>query len=203
LPDQIDLFQIIREILNSRSPNRVRSEQPKYKRAAVLIPFFEEAGDYKILFTKRTNRVEHHKGQISFPGGSVDEEDDTVVETVLREAREEIGLQKNDVEILGRIDDALTIVTDFIIHPFVGMIRYPYDFTINEAEVKRLIKVPLSVFHPEISQKKAYTVEFEGATFETLAYEYKGDFIWGATARIMDNLMDIIGHKLPLPEAKK
>jgi 8-oxo-dGTP pyrophosphatase MutT (NUDIX family) len=203
LPDQINLSQIIKETLTSRSPQRIRSEQPKYKRAAVLIPFFEEAGDYKILFTKRTNRVEHHKGQISFPGGSVDEEDDTVVETVLREAQEEIGLERDDVEILGRIDDALTIVTDFVIHPFVGMIKYPYDFTLNEAEVKRLIRVPLSVFHPEISQKKAYTVESRGVTFETLAYEYKGDFIWGATARIMDNLMDIIGHKLPLPEKEK
>jgi 8-oxo-dGTP pyrophosphatase MutT (NUDIX family) len=197
------LPQIIREVLDSRSPNRIHDGQSLYKHAGVLIPFFEEDRDYKLLFTKRTDTVEHHKGQISFPGGSVDEEDDTVEETVLREAQEEIGLHRDDVDILGRIDDTLTVVSNFIVHPFVGIITYPYDFTLNAAEVKRLIKVPLSVFHPKSSKKKTHTLEIEGVTFETQAFEYKGDIIWGATARIIDNLMDIIGPKLPLPEAKK
>ncbi len=199
MENQKDLPQAIKEILSARTPKRIPDEKCLYKHAGVLVPIFRQGGDYMILFTKRTNKLEHHKGQISFPGGSVDEEDNSVKDTVLREAREEIGLLKEDVEILGRIDDTLTVVSDFIVHPFVGLIPYPYDFTINTDEVARLIKVPLKAFHPENSGKGA-SFEFEGKTYRTPTYEYDGDVIWGATARIMEIFVNIIGHKLPLRE---
>jgi 8-oxo-dGTP pyrophosphatase MutT (NUDIX family) len=194
-----DLPQAIKEILSARTPKRIPDEKCLYKHAGVLVPIFRQGGDYMILFTKRTNNLEHHKGQISFPGGSVDEEDNSVRDTALREAREEIGLLKEDVEILGRIDDTMTVVSDFIVHPFVGLIPYPYDFTINTDEVARLIKVPLKAFHPENSGKGA-SFEFEDKTYRTPTYEYDGDVIWGATARIMEIFVNIIGHKLPLRE---
>ena len=200
---QKNLHQAIKEILSTRTPKRIRDEKCSYKHAGVLVPLLEDRGEHLILFTKRTDKVEHHKGQISFPGGAVDEEDNSVKETVLREAREEIGLREGDVEILGRIDDTLTVVSDFIVHPFVGLIPYPYDFTISTDEVVRLIKVPLKVFHPDNSESKGTAFEFEGKTYRTPTYEYDGDVIWGATARIMESFMDIIRHKLPLPEGDK
>ena len=202
MENQKNLPQAIKEILSARTPKRIPDEKCLYKHAGVLVPIFRQGGDYKILFTKRTNNLEHHKGQISFPGGSVDEEDNSVKDTVLREAREEIGLLKEDVEILGRIDDTRTVVSDFIVHPFVGLIPYPYDFTINTDEVARLIKVPLKAFHPENSGKRA-SFEFEDNTYRTPTYEYDGDVIWGATARIMEIFVNIIGHKLPLREGYK
>ena len=202
MENQKDLPQAIKEILSARTPKRIPDEKCLYKHAGVLVPIFRQGGDYMILFTKRTHKLEHHKGQISFPGGSVDDEDNSVMETVLREAREEIGLLKEDVEILGRIDDTLTVVSEFIVHPFVGLIPYPYGFTINTDEVARLIKVPLKAFHPENSGKGA-SFEFEGKTYRTPTYEYDGDVIWGATARIMEILVNIIGHKLPLREGHK
>ncbi|MCG2777077.1 MAG: CoA pyrophosphatase [Desulfobacterales bacterium] len=202
MENQKDLPQAIKEILSARTPKRIPDEKCLYKHAGVLVPIFRQGGDYMILFTKRANKLEHHKGQISFPGGSVDDEDNSVMETVLREAREEIGLLKEDVEILGRIDDTLTVVSEFIVHPFVGLIPYPYGFTINTDEVARLIKVPLKAFHPENSGKGA-SFEFEGKTYRTPTYEYDGDVIWGATARIMEILVNIIGHKLPLREGHK
>jgi len=197
MENQKDLPQAIKQILSARTPKRIPDEKCLYKHAGVLVPIFRQGGDYMILFTKRTNNLEHHKGQISFPGGSVDEEDNSVRDTALREAREEIGLLKEDVEILGRIDDTMTVVSDFIVHPFVGLIPYPYDFTINTDEVARLIKVPLKAFHPENSGKGA-SFEFEGKNYRTPTYEYDGDVIWGATARIMEIFVNIIGHKLPL-----
>ena len=200
---QKNLHQVIKEILSTRAPKRIRDEKCSYKHAGVLVPLLEDRGEHLILFTKRTDKVEHHKGQISFPGGAVDEEDNSVKETVLREAREEIGLREGDVEILGRIDDTLTVVSDFIVHPFVGLIPYPYDFTISTDEVVRLIKVPLKVFHPDNSESKGAAFEFEGKTYRTPTYEYDGDVIWGATARIMESFMEIIGHKLHLPEGDK
>jgi 8-oxo-dGTP pyrophosphatase MutT (NUDIX family) len=197
---QKNLPQAIKEILSARTPKRIRDEQHSYKHAGVLVPIFKQGGEYLILFTKRTTKVEHHKGQISFPGGAVDEADASVKETALREAWEEIGLQEEDVEILGRIDDTLTVVSDFIVHPFVGLIPNPYPFMINTDEVAKLIKMPLKVFHPANARNKGTVFEFEGKTHQTPTYEYGGEVLWGATARIMEIFMNIIGHKLPLPE---
>ena len=203
MEDQKNLPQVIKETLSIRTPKRIRDEQCLYKHAGVLVPLLEDRGDYLILFTKRTDKVEHHKGQISFPGGAVGEEDNSVKETVLREAHEEIGLREEDVDILGRIDDTLTVVSNFVVHPFVGLIPYPYDFTINAGEVDRLIKVPLTVFHPGNPMSKGTSFEFEGKSYRTPTYEYDSEVIWGATARIMESFMNIIGHRLPLPEGDK
>jgi 8-oxo-dGTP pyrophosphatase MutT (NUDIX family) len=200
---QKDLRPIIKNVLNDRTPKRIDDSSSHYVHAAVLIPLLEEEGVSKILFTKRTNRVEHHKGQISFPGGAVDEEDVSFEDAALREAHEEIGLKREDVEILGRIDDTLTLVSSFVVHPFVGFVADPYDFVVSKAEVKRIIKVPLYVFHPENTQYQRDSVEYEGMTYRAIAYEYNGDLIWGATARIMENFMNILGHKLHLPRGEK
>ncbi|MDY6971883.1 MAG: CoA pyrophosphatase, partial [Thermodesulfobacteriota bacterium] len=178
--DHKDLPSIIKNILETRIPKFIRDEPPAYRHAGVLIPLLEEDGIYKVIFTKRTDTVEHHKGQISFPGGSVDEEDVSVEQTALREAREEIGLETEDVEMLGRIDDALTLASKFIVHPFVGLIPYPYDFSVSPSEVETLIMVPLDVFRLESAETKRDYVEFENVTYRSPVYAYNDNLIWGA-----------------------
>jgi len=193
-----NLYKDIKDILTSRSPQSIQAENGSLIHAAVLIPLFRDDGEYKVLFTKRTNRVEHHKGQISFPGGAVDTEDGTFEETALREAYEEVGLLREDVTVLGKIDDKHTVVSSFIVHPFVGHIPHPYEFRINPKEVKRIIRAPLKLFFEDNPSNESPNIEFEGTIYPTPVYMVNRDLIWGATARIMKNFVDIIGEKLSL-----
>jgi 8-oxo-dGTP pyrophosphatase MutT (NUDIX family) len=197
--NQKDLSEIIREVLASRTPRPIPDEKSSYIHAAVLFPIFSANGEYRVLFTQRTHRVENHKGQISFPGGGVEEQDGSLVETALREAHEEIGLLGKDVEILGQLDDTTTVVSNYVVHPFVGLIPYPYHFEINALEVKRIIEVPFRIFLLDDPKYKRDRAEFEGVTYPPPAYVYKGDLIWGATARIIEDFMAILKRELDLP----
>lgn len=187
-----DLAGIIRYALGNRDPGVIKDEEGLYRHASVLIPLFSHNGEYRILLTKRTNRVEEHKGQISFPGGSVDRGDQSYEETALREAQEEIGLKREDVTILGRTDDTLTLASNFIIHPFVGVLPYPYPFKVNSFEVKRILEVPFDFFLERTLQYHTGQVEEEGQVYEGPVYHYQGDVIWGATAKILENLVNIL-----------
>jgi 8-oxo-dGTP pyrophosphatase MutT (NUDIX family) len=193
----------IKEILLQREPRRIHTGGNSLRHAGVLLPLLEREGNILVLLTKRTDNMEHHKGQISFPGGAVEEEDRSFQETALRETREEIGLSKEFIEILGSIDDTLTLVSNFLIHPYVGFVRSGCTYSINPAEVDRVLEVPLFVFHPRYARMKNYTFEEDGKSFQAPGYMYKGDVIWGATARIMDNFMHIVGDKLALPLPEK
>lgn len=192
------LPEIIRRILTGRNHVHLEDRSRSYRHAAVLIPLFQDGGEYKILFTKRTSLVDAHKGQISFPGGRIDETDSSPEEAALREAEEEIGLRREDVQVLGRIDDTATLSSDFLVTPFVGLIPFPYDFLTNPFEVDRILMVPFSTFLPEGIADRMMPVDFEGKVFEGLAYIYEGEVIWGATARIMKNLIQILGDHLSL-----
>lgn len=195
---QTIIYETIKETLGSRTPKKIQNQNSDSVHAAVLIPLFEDNVEHKILFTKRSKQVKTHKGQISFPGGVVEEADQTLQETALREAYEEIGLMKEDVEILGQADDATTVVSNFIVHPFVGVFPYPYNFTISSDEVDRIIEVPFRVFLEKDPQYRQNSAEFEGITYPGAAFKYNGDVIWGATARILENLMGILEGKLDL-----
>ena len=201
---QSDFYLKIKEVLSSREPRSIKVTHTHYRHAGVLVPLFKDNGEYNVLFTKRTNRVEHHKGQVSFPGGRVDDEDASVEDTALRETHEEIGLPGDEVTILGRTDDMVTLTSSFIVHPFVGLIPYPYDFRISTDEVKRLVHVPLEIFFSDNnSSYKKDVIEIEGTTYPGPAYEYEEDVIWGATARIMENFIHIIEEKLRLPQKEQ
>ncbi len=200
--NQKDLSEIIREVLGARSPKRIPDENSSYIHAAVLFPIFSANGEYRVLFTQRTHKVENHKGQISFPGGGVELKDGGFQDTALREAHEEIGLLNKDVEILGQLDDTTTVVSNFVVHPFVGLIPYPYDFKINPLEVKRIIEVPFRIFLSDDPKYKRDSAEFEGVIYPTPAYVYSGDVIWGATARIIGGFVNILKGKLGLRERK-
>ena len=194
----MSIIDQIQDLLKKRNPRSIHRAKPTSVHAAVLMPLFQDKAGYKVLFTKRTNKVEHHKGQISFPGGAVEEQDRSLEDTALRETFEEIGLLRDDIHILGQLDDTSTVVSDFIVHPFVGQIPYPYEFTINPKEVDRIITVPFEVFLFDHSPYKRDRAEIENYVYEGTSYYYDGDIIWGATDRIMENFIKIVGDKLRL-----
>jgi 8-oxo-dGTP pyrophosphatase MutT (NUDIX family) len=182
--------------LGSRKPRSIDTDS--FTHAAVLIPIFQHNGDYRLLFIKRSHRVKKHKGQISFPGGVVDETDPSFEHTALREAREEIGLAEEDVEVLGSIDDVKTLSSNYIVHPFVGFMPYPYPFKLSKREVSRILEIPFSHFLDEEKGDRNGAVMFRGVNYKTPMWEYEEDVIWGATARIMVNFLDILGKDFRL-----
>lgn len=176
----------LKDILSQRQ--RLTLNQPGMIPAAVLIPFFEKGGCYHMLLTKRTQHVAHHKGQICFPGGTCQPQDQTPLTTALREGFEEVGLRANDVEIIGQIDDTATVSTNFIITPFVALIPCPYPFVINSEEIDELIEIPLSALLDPANFRQEPTDSYIPAC----SYIYKGNIIWGATARILRQLLNLL-----------
>jgi 8-oxo-dGTP pyrophosphatase MutT (NUDIX family) len=112
--------------------------------SAVVLPLFYKNGEHWVLFIKRTVTVEHHKGQISFPGGRREPEDHSLLDTALRELNEEIGVPSTAVEILGELDDSITLTSNYIISTFVGVIPYPYKYILDPKEIAYLIEIPIS-----------------------------------------------------------
>ena len=185
----INWKQKVKKALASRQRQVITKEG--YRPSAVLIPIYETKNEHYIVLTKRTQSVMYHKGQISFPGGAQDTEDDDLVATALREAFEEIGVRTDDVEILGSLDDQSTYTSNFIITPFVGVIPYPYKFRVSRREVEELIEVPLSAllkpgcFSPE-------TLDEAGKSHPWGHYVYGKHKITGITARILKQLLDAV-----------
>ncbi len=178
----------IKEILDCREKSCIQDD--RLTRAAVLIPLFVKNGEYHILFTRRTDQVEHHKGQISFPGGRKDGADRDLLATALREAEEEMGIRPEDVHVLGELDDICT-VTNFCVSPFVGLIPYPYSFRVNPREIEEVIEVPLIV----LFEKSNFRREFrglEGKMWPVYFYRHDRHTIWGATASILKQLLDLL-----------
>jgi 8-oxo-dGTP pyrophosphatase MutT (NUDIX family) len=161
-------------------------------RAGVLIPLYQRDGAVHIVVTMRSDRVQHHKGQISFPGGSHEIEDLDLAATALREAEEEIGLSPAHVELIGRIDDHVT-VSGFHVSAYVGALavaRTPYAWRPHEEEVAAVIEVPLPhLLLPDTFVQEM--VERDGAPFLREGYRYGETVIWGATARILRNFLEV------------
>jgi 8-oxo-dGTP pyrophosphatase MutT (NUDIX family) len=158
--------------------------------SAVLLLLLESSGKECILFTKRSDTVDCHQGEISFPGGKVEACDVSLLQAALREAEEEIGLCRQNVAILGRLDDVVTTTTGFVVTSYVGRIPYPYAFRINQDEIAELVVVPLERLAagcvPHTSGAVADQAGISGPFFR-----YKGHIIWGATARIVKQFLDI------------
>ncbi|HEX5855129.1 MAG TPA: CoA pyrophosphatase, partial [Thermoanaerobaculia bacterium] len=160
------------------------------RQAAVLIPLYVREKALWTLFTKRTEMVEHHKGQISFPGGGRSEADANLWETAIRETEEEIGVPRAGVRLLGALPKLVT-VTDFEVSPFVGAIPYPVGFAPHPGEVESIIEVPLSyLLDPMVVEERP--VKWKGRDLTTLVYHYRGHAIWGATARILADLLTVM-----------
>lgn len=180
----------IRQALASRT--RIIFKDSAYKESAVLVPIYEKEGRCHIVFTQRTDHLDHHKGQISFPGGGRHPEDSDLQVTALRESREEIGLKEEDVEVLGALDDAVTVTSLYRITPFVGLIPYPYEFKPEPFEVQEIFSHSVD----DLMHKAKITVEeqvIDGHTMTVHTYEIGGRIIWGATAWILSKFFEIIG----------
>ena len=162
----------------------------RLKPSAVLLPIFKKDGKCHILFTKRTDHLANHKGQISFPGGGRHNNDKSLMETALRESWEEIGLRQSDVKIIGELDDAATTTSLFCITPFVGIIPYPYEFKRDTFEVEEIFDVSLEDLMK--ADKKEEMVEVGGVQIKVISYEVDGHVIWGATAWILTEFLTIL-----------
>jgi 8-oxo-dGTP pyrophosphatase MutT (NUDIX family) len=186
--------KVIRAVLESRA--KLALPVDGLTVAAVLVPLFLKNGDPHVLLTKRSDHVEHHKGEISFPGGKLDPGDPDLLHCALREAAEEVGIKPDDVRIIGELDDFYTVATHFLVVPFVGVIPYPYEFTPSEREIAGLLGVPLEVFFDPDRMTEA-TWMLKGQPINVISYRWEGHNIWGATARIMKHFTEILAD---LPE---
>jgi 8-oxo-dGTP pyrophosphatase MutT (NUDIX family) len=179
--------QQIERILRNRKKKTIIDE--KRRASAVLIPLFCSQGQYYVLFTERSDEVGFHKGQVSFPGGTREPSDSSLLQTALRETEEEISLKAKDVEILGEFDDTLTLISNYIISPFVAFIPYPYPFKADGIEIREIFFVPLSFLMDEANFRQ-----------DSYSYEYEGHIIWGATARILRQFIDLLKSESGAPQ---
>jgi 8-oxo-dGTP pyrophosphatase MutT (NUDIX family) len=165
--------------------------------AAILIPLYRERDIWHLLFTRRTDIVDSHKGQVSFPGGLIEPQDQTPVLAALREAEEELSLRRQDVRVLGAMDTHLT-VTNFAISPVVGIIPWPYPLQINEAEVALAFGVPLTWLADPANIQAEHQITHRSGTDLTVYYfkPYNGEVIWGATARITLDFIHILTESI-------
>ena len=185
----VSMEKELRQALSQRQKFYI--SDPRRIPSAVLIPLYDKQGEYHILFIQRTERVKDHKGQISFPGGAYEEGDDNLLQTALREAAEEVGLAAEDVEVLGELDDLRTIGSGYVISPFVARMPWPYQLKVDEWETEEVIEVPISALldKSNVSQDKAI---LEGEEIDQYYYHYQDKIIWGATARILNQLLGIL-----------
>jgi 8-oxo-dGTP pyrophosphatase MutT (NUDIX family) len=149
--------------------------------------FLASAGEPHAVFTRRSTDLRRHAGEISFPGGRQDPEDADLEDTALREAEEEIGLPRAEVTLLGALPTASTFVTNYMIHPFVGLIPAGLAWRMSASEVDAVLELPLRALR--LGKTRAH-LERRGISFETDAYIVDEHLIWGATARILESLLE-------------
>jgi 8-oxo-dGTP pyrophosphatase MutT (NUDIX family) len=165
------------------------------KCAAVLIPLIFWKNEWHLVYTRRTEVVEHHKGQVSFPGGGCNSDESSPEQTALREAEEEIGLQSVDVCLLGRLNEVITI-TGYRVMPVVGVMPWPYNLRLEHAEVERVFTIPMLW----LSQQKNWRIQsyIPGGTLvniSVISYDtYEGEVLWGASAKITQNFLSILNY---------
>lgn len=159
-------------------------DAPGSKDAAVLVPLYP---DLVAVFTERRKDLPQHAGEISFPGGRQDHPDEDLRETALREADEEIGLAPADVELVGALPPVGTFVTGYRIYPFVGMIQPGHAWTPQETEVAQVLEFSL---HDLVRGHKMKRLLRKGVPIKTPTYTVDGHLVWGATARIVQSLLE-------------
>lgn len=191
----MSLIDLLRTKIAGATPRDLPEHD--YRRAGVLVPVFERERTPCLLLTKRTDTVEHHKGQISFPGGRQEIDDPDLLTTALRETYEEIGLDPARVQVWGRLDEIETVVSGFAITPYVGLIPPPQDLNLNPFEIAELVTVPLDAFLDPSNLRVEIRMR-GGERHEIYYYTYPPHVIWGATARIIKGMVAL----LATPEAE-
>ncbi len=176
-------------ILQSRSPRLLEGQH--YKPAAVLVPIQERVDGEYLILTQRAEGLNSHSGQIAFPGGGIDPQDQSALAAALRESQEEIGIDPLDVRILGQLDE-VTAGYNYAVTPFVGLIPFPYGFHINVKETAAVFSVPIgALLQPGclIVEPRPYPSGRKGPIYH---FYYDGRDIWGATARIIKQFLELV-----------
>jgi 8-oxo-dGTP pyrophosphatase MutT (NUDIX family) len=180
----LSVEQIRTRLAEINSPQRNLPPRVSLRTAAVLVPLACDQGVLHLLFTRRTDLVHDHKGQVAFPGGAVDPQDASVEDTALRETYEEIGIPPEEICVLGRLPPFPTI-TGFLICPVVGMIPWPYDLHLSKQEVSRVFTVPFQWLVDPVNRVEKEMIMPDGRVEKVIFFNnYDGEKVWGATARI-------------------
>ncbi len=166
------------------------------KNSGVLVLLFPENDKLYTCLTRRPASLKHHPGQISFPGGKVEKQDLSALWAAMREAREEVGIDPQNVEILGKLSDLYVHVSQFKIHPFVGWTDQRPDFLLNDGEVEKLVLFPVMDFLDRdlVHEKELMTVT---GPLMVPYFSYDGEMIWGATAMILSELFELF-RRMPV-----
>lgn len=160
--------------------------------ASVLVPLVKRESGLAVLLTQRTAHLANHAGQISFPGGRMEEDDHDAVETALRETEEEIGLDRGHVDVLGFLDPYVTI-TGFVVTPVVALVTPPFELTLDSFEVAEAFEVPLDFFLDAANHQRHFRTTPQGQKRYYWAMPYQDRYIWGATAGMLVNLSEVLG----------
>lgn len=167
------------------------------KKSAVLLLFYPEASGVYFPLIKRPSYAGAHSGQVSFPGGKVEPDDPDLVYTALREAEEEIGIDPGKVEVLGRLTDLYIPTSNFLVSPVLGFLEETPRFIPEAREVERIIPTAMSmVGQPQIRQR-TYVPIGEGGQVETPYFALDGEVVWGATAMILSELLQLLEQNTP------
>lgn len=164
--------------------------------AAVMLLLYPKDGEYCLLLNKRSMQVEHHKGEMSFPGGARDPDDRDFEDTARRETEEEMGIARNDITLLGQLDDNVTR-SNFLVKVFVGTIPYPYAFNPSAIEIAEVVEIPLRVLRDPATIRWDSRLE-DGQRVAVRSYAYGPHLIYGATAKIIDQFLATIEDGLQL-----
>jgi 8-oxo-dGTP pyrophosphatase MutT (NUDIX family) len=160
--------------------------------SAVLAPLYEDDDGPTVVLTRRAAHLRNHHGEVSFPGGRQEDHDRDLVATALREAHEEIRLEPTSVEVVGRLDRLSTFVSQSMVHPFVGVLPgRPHDLVADPGEVEHILHVPLAdLLAPETFHEEIWRFP-DGNDRALTFFEITGDTIWGATARMLRQLLTV------------
>lgn len=177
----------LRELLARRPA--VEIEAPQFRRACVLIPLIHDRGSWSLVFSRRSLNLAAHSGQIAFPGGAA-EAGESLDAAAIREAEEEVGIGRESVELIGRLDDLITN-SGFLVAPFVGIITARIEYVLQESEVAEVFEVPLEALL-DVAQPEVRYVSFRNKSYPAYFYNYEHYEIWGLTGRMLKAFLDLV-----------
>lgn len=180
--------ELIKEVLDHRV--RQSLSDTNLMPAAVMLLLYPKDGEYCVLLNKRSQQVEHHKGEMSFPGGARDPEDRNSLDTALRETEEEMGINRCDITVLGRLDDVATR-SNFGVRVYIGTIPYPYPFNPSPLEVAEVVEVPIFALQ-DAANLRYDTRWVNGEAVTTCCYAYNEHLVFGATAKILQQFLELL-----------
>ena len=178
--------------LAARRP-AVEIDAPQHRRAAVLIPLVRDGEGWSLVFSRRSDQLPAHAGQIAFPGGAV-EEGETLEQAVVREAEEEVGIPPSAVELFGRLDDLITN-SGFLVAPFAGILHERVEYVLQQSEVTEVFEVPIEALLDMRNPAVRY-VSFRNRRYPAYFYHYGAYEIWGLTGRMVKSFMDLVWQAL-------